>query len=75
MSPNEIMRVVDQADRDEDFRAALHADLEGTLEGAGITMDANERAALRRIDWSRAATDLLNRLSMPRELDWAVLQE
>jgi len=61
--PNNIDPLVDRWVSDPAFRAAMRANPEGAARAAGVTLTADEQAAMRSVDWSQSDDELTARIS------------
>ena len=63
MSRESIEELVDRWMDDQAFRNAIRQDPEAAVREAGLELDADEWAAVRRIDWSLSDEELTSRAS------------
>jgi hypothetical protein len=61
--PNNIDPLVDRWVSDPAFRAAMRANPEGAARAAGVTLTADEREAMRSLDWGQSDDQLTARIS------------
>ena len=63
MSREAVEQVVDTWMSDAGFRRRMRADPEGAVRSLGVTLDADEQAALENVDWSLSDEELQTRMS------------
>ena len=63
MSREQMEQLTDRWMNDPAFRAAIRQDPEGAVRATGLELDADEWAAIRRIDWSLSDEELSSRAS------------
>jgi hypothetical protein len=63
MSRETIEELVDRWLDDPAFRAAVRQDPDAAIRATGLTLDADEWAAIRAIDWSLSDEELSTRAS------------
>jgi hypothetical protein len=63
MSREAVEQVMDAWMSDVGFRRRLRADPDGAVRSLGVTLDADERAALHNVDWSLSDEELQARMS------------
>jgi hypothetical protein len=61
--PNNIDPLVDRWVSDPAFRAAMRVNPEGAARAAGVTLTADEQAAMRSVDWGQSDDELTARIS------------
>jgi hypothetical protein len=67
--PNNIDPLIDRWIGDPAFRAAMRANPEAAARAAGVALSADERAAMRSMDWGQSDTQLMERMSRDDDKD------
>jgi hypothetical protein len=63
MSREAVEQLMDTWMSDASFRRRMRADPDGAVRGLGVTLDADEQAALHSVDWSLSDEELQARMS------------
>ncbi|MBI4371667.1 MAG: hypothetical protein HY552_05150 [Elusimicrobia bacterium] len=63
MNQEKIKTLMDRWTADAEFRRELRANPEDAVRKAGVELDAEERAALRAVDWKLSDQELKQRAS------------
>lgn len=63
MSQESVQKLMDRWMNEPTFRTALRQDPEGTVKKAGVTLSAEELAALRKVNWKLSDSELKAQLS------------
>jgi hypothetical protein len=62
-NPESMQQLADRFMNDTEFREQMRQDPEGAAEGAGVSLDEEDRQALRSVDWSGTDEELQERVS------------
>ena len=62
-NPESMQQLADRFMNDADFREQMKQDPEGAAERSGLTLDDEDRQALRSVDWSGSDEALNDRVS------------
>ena len=62
-NPDSMQQLTDRFINDADFREEMRNDPEGAAERSGLELDAEDKQALRSIDWSGSDEELKERIS------------
>ncbi|MES2465312.1 MAG: Os1348 family NHLP clan protein [Armatimonadota bacterium] len=63
MNPENLELLMDRWMNDPTFRADLRANPEKAAESVGVTLNADEMAALKNVDWNLSDDELSQRVS------------